>query len=84
LRRCIEELEELVSKTEEYSATENVIPFVLDQMKKAMEQKRGNLQKALDEIEIKYVKRQKRELEAINDGFLTVQNDILEQLKLIL
>jgi hypothetical protein len=32
----------------------------------------------------KYIKKQKRELEVINEGFLTVQNDILEQLKLIL
>jgi hypothetical protein len=32
----------------------------------------------------KYIKKQKRELEVINEGFLTVQNDILEQLKHIL
>lgn len=48
-----------------------------------------NALKSLDAIPtdrsiLKYIKKQKKELEVINDGFLSVQNDILEQLKLIL
>jgi hypothetical protein len=84
LRDCIKELEKSVRTAEKISARKNNSQDDLDKMKGAMEQKRENLQKALDEIEIKYIKKQKRELEVINDGFLTVQNDILEQLKLIL
>jgi hypothetical protein len=44
----------------------------------------GGLRETLEKIRTDYVKKQKKELEVINDGFLTVQNDILEQLKLIL
>jgi len=84
LSDCIKELEKSVSETEKVSATTNVSEYVLRRMWDDVREKRGNLQKALDEIEINYIKKQKKELEVINDGFLTVQNDILEQLKLIL
>lgn len=43
-----------------------------------------NLKTELTNVKDIYVYIQKKELEVINDGFLTVQNDILEQLKLIL
>lgn len=86
LSDCIKVLEESVSVTKNFLPQTNVNDYehILVMMENEVKEKRGNLQKALTEIEKKYIKKQKKELEVINDGFLAVQNDLLEQLKLIL
>ena len=52
--------------------------------KSPSEIRKRKLNDELKNMDDKYIKKQKKELEVINDGFLAVQNDILEQLKLIL